>query len=188
MILGLDISTTVVGISIFGEDYKLHEISYVKFGKKLSLFEKLDEFINHFEKYSKLEFTSIAIEEPLKKFAGKFSNAETIQRLTQMNAMISCYLYQKFNLEPVYYNVISARKTAFPNLVIPQSHPNKKYLIWECVMKAEPHLNWIHSKTGKLVDENFDMCDAYVVGTAHIVSTIKKKTSNKVQEEPQNKE
>jgi len=172
MILGLDISTTCIGIAIFGEDYKLHELSYVKFGKEKTLFQKLDEFITHFEKYSKLTFTSISIEEPLKKFAGKFSNADTIQRLTQMNSMISGYLYRKFNLEPNYYNVQTARKKAFKDLEIPKSHPNKKYLVWECVMKAEPTLNWIYSRTGKLTDENFDMCDAYVVGMAHIVTSI----------------
>jgi len=176
MILGLDISTTVVGISIFDENYKLHEISYLKFGKERTLFQKLNDFIEHFQKYSELEFTSIAIEEPLKKFAGKFSNADTIQRLTQMNSMISGYLYIKLNMEPKYYNVQSARKKAFPNLEIPKSHPNKKYLIWEAVMKAEPTLNWIYGRTGKLVDENFDMCDAYVVGMAHIVSNIEEKS------------
>lgn len=188
MILGLDISTTVVGISIFDEEYKLHELSYVQFGKKLSLFEKLDEFINHFEKYSNLKFTAISIEEPLMKFAGKFSNAQTIQKLTQMNAMISGYLYRNFNIEPFYYNVQSARKLAFPNLSIPQSHPNKKYLIWEAVMKLEPHLNWKYTKTGKLDDTNFDMTDAFVVGMAHIVSTIKQKSINKKQIEHQDKE
>lgn len=188
MILGLDISTTVVGISIFDEEHKLHELSCVQFGKKLSLFEKLDEFINHFEKYSKLDFTAISIEEPLKKFAGKFSNADTIQKLTQMNALISGHLYRKFNIEPIYYNVQSARKTAFPNLSIPQSYPNKKYLVWEAVMKAEPHLNWKYTKTGKLDDTNFDMTDAYVVGMAHIVSTIKQKSTNKKEIEHQNKD
>ena len=179
MILGLDISTTVVGIAIFDENYKLHELSYFKFDKKRTLFEKLSDFIDHLDRYSELNFTSIAIEEPLKKFAGKFSNADTIQKLTQMNAMISGYLYIKFNVEPSYYNVQSARKAAFPTLSIPQSHPNKKNLIWEAVMQAEPTLNWVYGKTGKLIDGTYDMCDAYVVAAAHIVSCIKSKSKNK---------
>nr|QBM02822.1 hypothetical protein [uncultured archaeon] len=183
MIISFDISTTCTGYSIFSEDYKLQEISYIKFGKKLTLFEKLDEFIKHFEKYSELKVTAMVVEEPLKKFAGKFSNADTIQRLTQMNAMISGYLYKKFNVEPIYYNVLSARKTALPNLIIPQKFPNKKYLVWEAVMKLEPTLNWIYNKNGKLADENFDMTDSYVVGMAHIVSIIRHKTSQKVKEQ-----
>ena len=179
MILALDISTAIVGISIFDEDYKLHEMSFFKFGKKRSIFEKLSDFIDHFEKYSELNFTNIAIEEPLKKFAGKFSNADTIQKLTQMNALMSGYLYTKHKVEPVYYNVQTARKTAFPNLTIPQSHPSKKTLIWQAVMEAEPTLNWQYTKGGKLIEGTFDMADSYVVGSAHIVSLIKQKSAKK---------
>ena len=175
MLLALDISTSVIGIAIFDEKHKLHELSHIKL-KGANLFEKLDEFIGHFKKYKEINFTQISIEEPLLRFAGKFSNANTIQKLTQMNAMVSTYLYLTLKIQPVYYNVLHARKIAFPDLSIPQKHPNKKYLIWECVMKMEPTINWVYSqRTGKLSDENFDMCDAYVAGLAHIVSNIKAK-------------
>lgn len=180
MLLALDISTSVVGIAIFDEKHKLHELSHIKFTNGKTLFEKLDEFIEHIQRYKEIKFTQISIEEPLLRFAGKFSNANTIQKLTQMNAMISCYLYKHLGLEPVYYNVLHARKTAFPDLTIPKSHPHKKYLIWECVMKMEPTINWVYSKTGKLADTNFDMCDAYVVGLAHIVNGIKATVESEV--------
>lgn len=176
MLLGLDISTSCIGIAIFDEKYKLHELSYVKFTKGKTMFEKIDEFILYFKKYDEIQFTEISIEEPLKRFAGKFSNAETIQKLTQMNAMISAYLYLKLNVTPVYYNVLHARKVAFPNLIIPKSHPSKKTLIWECVMRMEPTINWVYSKkTGKLADETYDMCDAYTISLAHITSQISNK-------------
>lgn len=177
MILGLDISTSVVGISLFGNapEYKLQELSYIKFKKGTDLFIKLDEFIEFFEsKFSDITFTGFHIEEPLKKFKGKFSNADTIQKLTQMNSMISGYLYQKFKITPKYFNVQNARSIVFPTLKIPQSHPNKKYLVWESVMKAEPAINWEYSKkTHALMDENLDMCDAYVAGLCGIVLTLK---------------
>lgn len=176
MLLALDISTTCCGIAVFDEKHKLHELSHIKFSKDKNLFEKLDEFIEHIQKYKEIEFTQISIEEPLLRFAGKFSNANTIQKLTQMNAMISTYLFLTTKIQPVYYNVLHARKTAFPDLAIPKDHPHKKYLIWEMVYKLEPIINWVYSKTGKLKDENFDMCDAYVVGLAHIVTTIKSKS------------
>lgn len=174
MILGLDISTSVIGITWFSDDYKFLEISYLKFKKGTCLFTKLDEFITFFEnKYGKLNISSIGIEEPLKAFKGKFSSADTIQKLTQMNALISGYLYRKYRLKPSYYNVNAARKLVFPNLVIPQSAPNKKYLIWEAVMKLEPTINWVYSATThKLIDENFDMADSYVVITAHIIALM----------------
>ena len=177
MILALDISTTVVGLALFGgseDNYKLHELSHIKFKQKNDLFERFSEFLVFFkENYDSVNITEISIEEPLKKFKGKFSNADTIQKLTQMNSMISGFLYQKTGLKPNYYNVQSARKIVFPELKIPREHPNKKLLIWEAVNKAEPKVIWKYSKTThRLVDENFDMADAWVVGMAHVCSKI----------------
>jgi len=179
MILALDISTSVIGLALFGledDNYKLHELSYKKFTPKLTLFEKLDQFVEFYKDYENLSITEISIEEPLKRFKGRFSNADTIQKLTQMNSMISLFLYQKTGIQPTYYNVLAARSMVFPELKIPQSHPNKKYLIWEAVDKAEPKVIWKYSKTThKLIDENFDMADAWVVGMAHVLSRINSK-------------
>lgn len=183
MILGLDISTSVVGIAMFNsETYALQEMSYVKFKNGTNLFVKLNEFIDFFEKnYDNSKITHIHIEEPLKKFKGKFSNADTIQKLTQMNSMISGYLFLKHKIEPLYFNVQTARSVVFPELKIPQSHPNKKHLIWESVMKAEPKITWLYSnRTHALKDVNFDMCDAYVSGMAGIIMLIKQKKQAKI--------
>lgn len=180
MILALDISTSVIGVALFGlkdDNYKLHELSYKKFKPKHNLFEKYDDFVDFFKDYEDIKFTDISIEEPLKKFKGKFSNADTIQKLTQMNAMISLFIYQKTGIQPTYYNVSAARGIVFPDLKIPKSHPNKKYLIWEAVDRAEPKVIWKYSKTThKLIDENFDMADAWVVGMAHVCSKINSKS------------
>ena len=179
MTIGLDISTTVIGIALFDNNDKICSLEYIKFKQKTTLFERLDDFINHIEKLSlalnlkegENKIQHISIEEPLKKFKGKFSNADTIQKLTMMNAMVSGYMYKTFGCEPRYYNVNTARKSVFPDLVIPQSSPNKKYLIWEKVVEKEPQINWKYSKiTHKLIQENFDMTDAYVVGMADIMT------------------
>jgi len=177
MILGLDISTSVVGIAVFNDSYSLQELSYIKFKAGTNLFLKLKDFIDFFEKkYGTMNFTHIYIEEPLKAFKGKFSNADTIQKLTQMNAMISGYLFMKYSIQPLYFNVNTARSIVFPDLSIPKSHPNKKHLIWEAVMKAEPKITWLYSpKTHALQDVNFDMCDAWVAGMAGILMLIKQK-------------
>ena len=184
MILGLDISTSVVGIAMFNESYTLQELSYVKFKNGTNLFIKLDEFIEFFEsKYNDTKINHIHIEEPLKAFKGKFSNADTIQKLTQMNSMISGYLYKKYRIQPLYFNVNTARSIVFPELKMPKSHPNKKHLIWEAVMKAEPKVIWLYSsKNHALRDVNFDMCDAWVAGMASILMLIKQKTSTQLNE------
>lgn len=176
MLLALDISTSTIGLAIFSEDHKLHELSHIKFKQGKNLFVKLEEFIKFFEKYEKLPINEVIIEEPLRAFKGKFSSAQTISILNFFNGMISSYLFNIFNTEPIYYNVQHARKLAFPNLLIPKSHPNKKALIMESIINIFPTLNFEYSKrTFKLKEESFDMADAIVVGLAHIVSKIRTK-------------
>lgn len=181
MLISLDISTSVVGLAIFDDDYKLHELTYVKFSsKEKDLYKKLTFFTEFMQKYKHIKFTEYAVEEPLKAFKGRFSNANVIQMLTQFNAMISTYFYLEHRLSPVYYNVQTARKTAFPALTIPKGHPNVKDLIWESFSNAHPTINWNYSpKTFKLVDGTYDSVDAAVVGLAHIVTKIRNKKSEK---------
>jgi len=175
MTLGLDISTSVIGLSLFNDEDKICSLEYIKFKQKSTLFQKLDDFTDYIDKLDEALFLKenlkhISIEEPLKKFKGKFSNAETIQKLTFMNAMVSACIYKKFKIEPRYHNVNTARKIVFPTLTIPQSASNKKYLIWEKVVEKEPQINWKYSKqTHQLTKESFDMSDAYVIGLCDII-------------------
>lgn len=175
MILSLDVSTSCIGLAIFDDNEKLMSLNYVKL-KGDGLFQKYDEFVSFMKEneFHKFLIKEVAVEEPLKAFKGKFTNADTIQKLAQMNAMISLWCYQTYELEPTYYNVQTARKNAFPDLKLPQKETNKKLKVWEKVVEAEPQINWIYSKrTAQLAKENFDMSDAYTVGKAHI-SALKK--------------
>lgn len=175
MILGLDISSTCVGYSLFSEDGDLITIGYVKLNSKHSLFERLTEFEKHMEEMADFDIKHIAIETPLKKFAGKFSSANTISVLNQFNGMISAFCYMKWGVEPVYYNVNTARKTSYPNVKFGKG-TDGKIAVWEQVSKLEPHINWKYGpKSRKLVKENFDMVDAYTTGLCHVITMEKQK-------------
>lgn len=195
MILGLDISSSCIGYSIFDMDGKLIELNCVKFRDKLTLFEKLEEFKKSTEHFKKLEIQFIAIEEPLKKFMGKFSSASTIALLNFFNGMISSYLYVEFGIEPIYFNVNNARSLVFPkskktavkktdiesaeDLEVEVEQEEKgsiKHEIFKKVMALEPLINWRYGpKSRKLLDENYDMCDSYVIGVAMLI-TLDKQT------------
>lgn len=178
MILALDISTTCIGYSVFNEeDGKLIELNCVKFNSKLSKFEKLEEFKKQTEHLKNFSISFIAIEEPLKKFAGKFSSADTIALLNFFNGMISASLYSDFGLEPFYFNVNNARSLAFPGLKIEREGNSMKHAIWEKVMQLEPLINWSYGpKSRKLLDENYDQADAYVIGLAMLITLEKQKS------------
>lgn len=170
MILALDVSTSCIGYALFDEaGEKLMELNYVKFRAKLSIFEKLTEFKKQIAFLKGSDIQHIVIEEPLKKFAGKYSSASTIAILNFFNGMISSTVYEMFGVEPIHYNVNTARKTAFPTYKAGKKSNENKHQIWTLVRDREPHIVWKYGpKSSKLVDENYDMADSYVIGLAFI--------------------
>jgi Holliday junction resolvasome RuvABC endonuclease subunit len=170
MILALDVSTSCIGYALFDSSgEKLLELNYIKFRSKLTLFEKLAEFKEKIKFLESAEVEHIVIEEPLKKFAGKFSSASTIAILNFFNGMISASVYEMFGVEPIHYNVNTARKTAFPEFKPKRDSKSNKHEIWTLVRDKEPHIVWKYGpKSRKLVAENYDMCDAYTIGLCHI--------------------
>lgn len=168
MLLSLDISTSCVGYAIFSDDGSIKELNYIKFRDGLNLFEKLKEFMKRTEYFKITGISRIAIEEPLKKFEGKFSNADTIAKLNVFNGMVSGYAYTELGVTPTYHNVKTARASLFPGIQSKNEKGTIKHLIWERVMQMEPKLNWVYNRNGKLVTENYDMADAYVIGMAHL--------------------
>lgn len=168
MLLSLDISTTCVGYSVFNENGVLIELNYVKFNSKDSYFERLNHFKRSVDHLLQFNVKHIAIEEPLEKFKGKFSSAHTIAVLNFFNGMVSGFLYNYFKIEPVYYNVNNARSLVLPGMKIKKDGASTKHQIWEKVVEMEPQVNWKYGlKSRKLMEENYDMVDAYIVGRNH---------------------
>ena len=168
MLISLDISTSVIGITSFDEETgNLIELDYIKFKSGKTIFEKLEDFKEKIKHYEGADVKYIGIEEPLKKFMGKFSSATTISLLNFFNGMISSYMYLTFGVEPWYMHVSTVRKTAFPHIKL--NKKDTKHEIWSQVKNCEPQINWKYSKiTMKLMQENYDMTDAYVVGRAYL--------------------
>jgi len=171
MIIGLDISTSVVGIACFSNEGKLLKLHCVnlKSTKFKDSFDKLARIQEEMEIYriahesGESPITSIAIEEPMQKMQGKNSSAYTIAILNFFNGMVSGYLHKAFGIKPVHYNVTSARKLSFPDIKLRQG--SQKHQVLEKVMENEPKINWKYSKrTGKIDQTCYDMADAYVIG------------------------
>jgi Holliday junction resolvasome RuvABC endonuclease subunit len=176
MLLSLDISTSCVGYSVFNEKNTLIELNYVKFDNKKGLFEKLEEFKEKISHLLKFKIEAIAIEEPLQKFQGKFSSAHTISILNFFNGMISSFLYNHFKVVPIYYNVNNARATVLPGFKIKKEGASTKHQIWEKVVEMEPQINWKYGeRSRKLLEENYDMTDSYIIGKCFIKMLEKQK-------------
>ena len=180
IIMGLDVSTTTIGIVLFenmGKYGKLLELTHISpkitavcENKHIEMMLKSDIFKEYIEKYRGMNIKRIIIEEPLLYS----NNIHTVGTLTKFNGLISRVAYDVLGAMPSYIPTYDARSCAFPELVamgksskmvlfggLPMDL-DKKHVIWEKVSQREPQLKWIYNKKGVLKKENYDSTDAYV--------------------------
>ena len=123
IILGIDISTTCLGVSLArydGKDIEILKISHVKpkVPRKIkgteALFLKAKQFKEEFiEQYKDVGLTDIVIEEPLPNS----QNNNTVTTLLRFNGMISQSIYEATGIVPKYITSYDARKYGFPELM-----------------------------------------------------------------------
>lgn len=169
MVLGLDISSSIIGVSVMDESTKeIHLVEFVNLKKEKDLLLKALLFKDYItENLVNLNITSIAIEEPLVMYKPGFSRAQILSRLSMFNGMISTMCLMIFDVKPVYYNVNTARKTALPSL---KFHPgdDRKQRVLEAISELYPDIRWVRGiRSGKMLDENYDMADSIVISLCH---------------------
>ena len=175
-ILGLDISTKVIGWAIFDmttstlleANHYTPKIKPEPEDKIEVLIRKAEAFKHHLEKYKDYGIVRIIIEQPLLNS----NNAYTVGTLIRYNSMILKECWDIFGIVPVFISTYDARKYAFPDLfsnndkgkkVLFGGYPkdiDKKKIIWDHVNAVCPEVNWIYDKNGNLKSQNFDISDS----------------------------
>lgn len=123
-ILGLDVSTKTIGISLFednGDSGKLQMLTHITPKVKPKpqdnielLIKKAQIFQFEFlEKYSDIDISRVIIEEPLVRS----NNVNTVATLLRFNGMICRSVYEVLNIVPEFISSYDARKYAFPELM-----------------------------------------------------------------------
>lgn len=123
-ILGLDVSTKTIGISLFedsGDNGKLQMLTHITPKVKPNpkdnielLIKKAQIFQFEFlEKYSDIDITRVIIEEPLLQS----NNVNTVATLLRFNGMICRSVFEVLNIVPEFISSYDARKFAFPELM-----------------------------------------------------------------------
>lgn len=123
IILGLDVSTSCIGVCILledGSDYgKIIELTHIspKISARIKGVEQLfikkrifEKFISNFKDFG---IDEVIIEEPLLRS----NNINTCGTLLRFNGMISECIYNQLNIIPEYISSYDARKFAFPELM-----------------------------------------------------------------------
>lgn len=123
IILGLDVSTTTIGICLMIYDGSKPEIAKLthitpKISTKIKGIESLclkknifeTEFLHDYENYG---ITDVVIEEPLLSS----NNINTVATLLRFNGMISDSVYKILGIVPKYISSYDSRRYAFPELM-----------------------------------------------------------------------
>lgn len=167
MLLSLDISTSCVGWSLYGQDKELIAAGAIQTDKCKSdeLFVKLDyvvnEILNIIDKHNvKVEY--LAAEAALKMFAGGKTTANTMSKLISFNFGLCYTLTRRLGCKDVMLDVKSARKSL--GIVVPKGAKDKKKYVIDKIKPMYPNLAWDLKKTGNYKDYCGDMADAIVIG------------------------
>lgn len=131
-ILGLDVSTKTIGISLFedtGDNGKLQLLTHITPKVKPKPVDNIELLIkkaqvfqfDFLEKYSDIDISRVIIEEPLLQS----NNVNTVSTLLRFNGMICRSVYEVLNIVPEFISSYDARKFAFPDLMQVRTH-NKK--------------------------------------------------------------
>ena len=176
-VLGLDVSTKVVGIALFDiETKQLLELTHVSPIPKPKTDNKIEElllkgqiFRNKLIEYRDMGIKHVIIEEPLLNS----NNVYTVGTLMRFNTLVCKEVYEVLGVIPEFISTYNSRKFAFPHLVQKNTGDkfvlfggfpkdiDKKVIIWELVAKREPQITWQYTKNNTLKKENYDQTDAY---------------------------
>ena len=183
-VLGLDVSTKVIGWALFDiESKNLLELTHISPVPKPKVENKIEElllksgiFRRKLEDYEGMGIQSVIIEEPLLNS----NNVYTVGTLMRFNSLICKEVYDILGVVPEFMSTYNSRKFAFPHLVQKNDkgkfvlfgafdkNIDKKVIIWEQVSKREPQVTWLYTKNNTLKKENFDMSDAYTCAVGYM--------------------
>jgi hypothetical protein len=162
MILGLDISTSIVGVCVLKDD-KIVKTDYIDLRKTTGLLHKAkvveDYIINNLKK-EKIEH--IFIEQALMFFRRGGSTAKTMSTLQNFNGVVSWLCFKLLELEPQYISPISARSKC--GIKVPRGKKAKEVVMEHFLETKEFEVEY--TRYGNVQKYCYDIADAVVVAKA----------------------
>ena len=153
LILGLDVSTKTIGISLFedrGDHGKLLILSHVTPKVKPKPQSKIEELVKKVEifeeeflkEYRHFNISQVVIEEPLLRA----NNLNTVATLLKFNGMVCMSVYRILGVIPEFISSYDARAFGFPELMAVRTHKkNGEPYPESSLKKKSPTLFGAHS-------------------------------------------
>jgi Holliday junction resolvasome RuvABC endonuclease subunit len=139
MILGLDISTTMVGCAIIDPSTKkLVRCENWDISKLEKIYEKSETIGAEISTLrSDYNIEHVFVETALKKFLPGRSRADTIIKLAKFNGIVSWLCYECLDIYPTYINVNTARSLYGLSFPRGTKGPQRKKMVIEAVIEKE---------------------------------------------------
>ena len=168
MILGLDVSTSITGITILEKDGTLVYNDSWDTRKYKSFFEKVKYVEEQVIHLSKLYggFERVFIEESLQSFRSGFSSAKTLSTLARFNGVVSWLVYRILKTEPEYLAATSARKLC--GIKVPRGTKAKQVVI-QHILDNVPEIQIEYTKQNNVKPHCYDKADSWVIAKAGLV-------------------
>lgn len=170
MILGLDISTTMVGVALIDPESRRLILSQGwDISKHNTTYEKAEVIgAELYALRSNYNIQHVFIETALKRFMPGKSRADTIIKLAKFNGIVSWVCYECFDLKPIHINVNTARSLYGLSFPRGTKGPKRKKMVIEAVIEKEKtNFKYEWARGGKNYKKGTDdRADAIVIARA----------------------
>ena len=172
MILGLDVSTSIVGYTILDEDAKLIECEAWDLRNKRyfpDLYSKAIHVRDKLKEISKShKIKHVYIEEPFVFFRAGGSTAKTMAKLQAFNGIVSWLCRDIFSSNPSHISPAQARKL---NGIKVSRGQKAKEVVLDYLLKNEDSFTIEYTSKGNPKPASYDRADSLIIAKAcyHII-------------------
>jgi len=164
MILALDVSTSITGVSVINEEGEVVLCSAIDLRKHKDFFvkaEKIKEYLTVIK--SDVKVTQVFIEQPFMFFNSGGSSAKTMAALQRFNGVVSWITYVLFEVKPQYLTAGEARRAV--GIKVPRG-TKAKPVVLQFVLDNDPTFEIQYTTKGNPRPESYDKADSWVIAKA----------------------
>ena len=167
MILGLDISTSIIGATIVSDNGDV-VATYAWDMRNKNHFPDVYTKYNHvqgelLDLLTSHKFSHIFIEQSLQMFRSGFSSAKTLSTLSSFNGVVTYLCFRELGIKPEHISASSARKSC--GITIKKGTKAKEQVV-KFLLDNEPKFVVEYTKSGNLKPKYYDIADSIVIAKA----------------------
>jgi|TARA_R110000824_G_scaffold67142_2_gene173872 Holliday junction resolvasome RuvABC endonuclease subunit len=172
MILGLDVSTSITGVSVVDHNgelllYEAWDMRNKRYFPTLwSKADFIENKLRELKVRKKFIIEKVFVEQNLQAFRPGLSSAKTILTLAKFNGIVSYLARRMYELEPEYIAAPTARKLCGIKV---ERGKKAKDMVLEHILKTEPSFKIQYTKHGNPKPGSHDMSDAIIIAKAGVI-------------------